>query len=103
MTLNTVTETIRTLAHLSRFIIADITDPSSIPLELQAIVPDLAVPVKPVLLKGNEEFAMFVDLRKKYRWVLTTFKYRDVDDLLASLGTKVIAPAEQKAKELEKR
>ncbi len=43
------TETVRTLAHLSRFIIADLTDPSSIPQELQAIIPTLAVPVQPVL------------------------------------------------------
>src|SRR5207248_7932239 len=28
-----VTETVRTLAHLARFILADLTDPSSIPLE----------------------------------------------------------------------
>jgi hypothetical protein len=98
-----LTKTIRTLAHLSRFIIADITDPSSIPLELQAIVPDLAIPVKPVLLKGSQEFAMFVDLRRKYHWVLATQEYQDANDLLASLGDKVIAPAERKAKELEKR
>ncbi len=46
---------------------------------------------------------MFVDLRKKYHWVLATHQYNDINDLLASLGDKVIAPAEQKAKELEKR
>jgi hypothetical protein len=98
-----ITETVRTLAHLSRFIIADITDPSSIPLELQAVVPDLAVPVQPLLLSGQREFGMFVDLRKKYHWVLATHQYGDINDLLATLGDKVIAPAEQKAKELEKR
>ncbi|MEW5720212.1 MAG: pentapeptide repeat-containing protein, partial [Chloroflexota bacterium] len=46
-----ITETMRTLAHLSRFIVADISDPKSIPLELQAVIPDLAVPVQPLLLK----------------------------------------------------
>jgi uncharacterized protein YjbI with pentapeptide repeats len=98
-----ITETIRTLAHLSRFIIADISDPSSIPLELQAVVPDLAVPVQQLLVCGEREFGMFVDLRKKYHWVLATHQYTDIADLLASLGDKVIAPAEVKAKELEKR
>src|SRR5213076_2768093 len=33
------TETIKTLAGLSRFIVADITNPKSSPLELQAIMP----------------------------------------------------------------
>ena len=98
-----ITETMRILAHLSRFIIVDISDPSSIPLELQAVVPDLAVPVQPLLLSGQREFSMFVDLRKKYHWVLATHQYTDIGDLLASLGDKVIAPAEQKAKELEGR
>lgn len=97
------TETMSTLAHLSRFIIADLSDPKSIPLELQAVVPELAVPVQPLLLSGQSEFSMFVDLRKKYHWVLATHQYTDIADLLASLGDKVIAPAEQKAKELEKR
>ncbi len=95
-----ITETVRTLAHLARFIIADLTEPSSIPMELQAVVPDLAVPVQPLLLSGQQEFSMFHTLRK-YPWVLPTYEYTDIADLLASLGDKVIAPAEQKAKEIE--
>jgi uncharacterized protein YjbI with pentapeptide repeats len=98
-----VRETVRTLAHLSRFIIADITDPSSIPLELETIVPELRVPVQPLLQRRQREFSMFSDLRETYHWVLATHEYTDISDLLASLGDKVIAPAEQKAKELEKR
>ncbi len=34
------TETIKILAGLSKFVIVDITNPKSSPLELQAIVPD---------------------------------------------------------------
>jgi hypothetical protein len=46
---------------------------------------------------------MFQDLRRKYHWVLAVYEYRGLDHLLASLGDNVIAPAEEKAKELEKR
>jgi uncharacterized protein YjbI with pentapeptide repeats len=97
------TETVRTLAHLSRFIIADLTDPSSIPQELYAIVPTLAVPVRPVLLEGEKEYAMFSDLFTRYHWVLPIHFYKDQADLLATLKEQIIEPAEQKAEELEKR
>jgi uncharacterized protein YjbI with pentapeptide repeats len=98
-----ITETVSTLAHLARFIIVDLTDPSSIPQELQAIVPTLAIPVQPILLEGKREYSMFVDFPKTYHWVLPIHYYRDQANLLAKLIEKVIEPAEQKAKELEKR
>jgi uncharacterized protein YjbI with pentapeptide repeats len=95
-----LTETVTTLARMARFIIADITDPMSIPLELHAIIPDLAVPVQPLLKEGSTEFSMFRDLRRKYHWVLQVHIYRDTSDLLLLLGEKVIDPAEEKAREL---
>ena len=94
-----LTETVRTLAHMSRFIIADITDPSSIPQELQAIVPDLAVPVVPIL-SGDAPYTMFVDLQRKYHWVLDIHRYDSQQQLLDSLMAGVITPAEAKAQEL---
>ena len=97
------TETVSTLAHLARFIIADITSPSSIPQELQAIVPTLAVPIQPLLAGSEKDYSMFSDLSKKYHWVLPIHKYNDLNDLLVSLPGGVIAPAEAKARELEKR
>jgi uncharacterized protein YjbI with pentapeptide repeats len=93
------TETVRTLAHLSRFIIADLTDPSSIPQELQAIVPDLEVPVQPLLLEAKREYSMFVDFRK-YHWVLPVYFYKDRESLIASLQDQIIEPADKKAREL---
>jgi hypothetical protein len=38
------TETVRLLAGLSHFVIADITNPRSAPLELQAVVPECMIP-----------------------------------------------------------
>jgi hypothetical protein len=102
-----LTETVSTLAHLARFIIVDLTDPSSAPHELATIIPQCIVPVQPILLQDNtksgQEYTMFHDLRRRYDWVLPTQHYQDTRSLLASLKKCVIAPAEQKAKELEKR
>jgi uncharacterized protein YjbI with pentapeptide repeats len=95
-----ITETVTTLARLARFVIADITDPKSIPLELQSIVPDVAVPVQPLLLEGSPEFSMFRDLRRKYHWVLQVHIYKDPTDLFFSFDQNVIAPAVAKANEL---
>jgi hypothetical protein len=57
------TETVRLLCNLSKFVIVDITNPRSAPLELQATVPDYMVPFAPILQQGEKPFATFVDLR----------------------------------------
>jgi hypothetical protein len=94
-----ITEMVTTLAHLARFIIADITDPRSIPQELSFIVPDLpSVPVVPLLHKSGSEWGMFEHF-KRYHWVLPVLPYDGLDDLLSSLDEKVIGPAEAKARE----
>src|SRR6516164_6286629 len=43
------TETVRLLAGLSKFVIADVTNPKSTPLELQALVPQIMVPFQPII------------------------------------------------------
>ena len=47
-----VTGTVLTLARLARFIIADLTDPSSISYELGRIIPNTKVSVQPILLSS---------------------------------------------------
>src|SRR5262249_28813572 len=90
-----ITETVSLLARMARFIVADLTDPSSIPKELEAIVPDLAVPVQPLLEGSSRPYAMFKDYWK-YEWVLPVYRYEGLEPLLATLAEKVIAPAEAK-------
>jgi len=51
-------------------------------------------------VRERREYAMFEDLRRRYHWVLPTFRYQDIDELLDSFQTQIIVPAEQKAREL---
>jgi uncharacterized protein YjbI with pentapeptide repeats len=95
-----LTGTVSTLAHMVRFIIADGTDPSSIPYELATIVPTTIVPVQPILLSGKREFSMFPDLQERYHWVLPTHHYDTQQQLIADLRERVIGPAETKAAQL---
>jgi len=99
-----LTETITLLARMARFIIADITDPKSVPHELASIVPALAVPLAPVL-EGElpdpptAPYSMFRDLGK-YPWVLPLHRYTSRDELIVSFRDSVIRPAEEKRREL---
>jgi hypothetical protein len=99
-----VTETVTLLARMARFIIADLTDPSSIPQELQAIIPSVRVPVQPLLLEGSSLYSMFKDFDPQdFHWVLPVYQYKEPAQLLAALAESVIAPAEVKVKALAER
>jgi hypothetical protein len=95
-----LTGTVQTLANMARFVFADLTDPSSVPHELAMVVPGTVVPVQPVLLEGQPEYAMFVDLKRRYHWVLEPYRYASPERLIADLGERVIGPAEGKAQAL---
>ncbi|MEO0874479.1 MAG: pentapeptide repeat-containing protein, partial [Bacteroidota bacterium] len=106
-----LTETVRLLANMSKFVIADITDPSSVPQELTSIIPDLkSLPVKPILWKEKDPFsnpteevfkkpyAMFQDwVREEH--VLNVFLYDDKEHMIASLQTEVVDEVEAWFKE----
>jgi hypothetical protein len=97
------TETVRLLASLSKFVIVDITNPRSAPLELQATVPDYMIPFVPILEKGQDSFAMFADLQIKYDWVLDVISYSSVDRLIEVLQDEIVRPAEAKFNQLLER
>jgi len=87
------TETVRLLCNLSHFVIVDITNPRSAPLELQATVPDYMVPFVPILQVGEEPFAMFVDLQDRYDRVLKpVMKYLSLDRLIERLESRLSGP-----------
>ena len=98
-----LTETVSTLAHMARFVIADITDAKSIPQELQHIVPALpSVPIQPILLISESYFGMFQAFLD-YPWVLTPHVYKNQEDLLASLEEKVITPVLAMSQKMEEK
>ena len=95
------TETIRTLAGFSRFIIADITNPRCAPLELQATMPDYMTPFVPIIQQDEQPFAMFQDLSQKYGdWVLDLLEYDSADNLIKHFEDAVVKPALINSEEL---
>jgi hypothetical protein len=77
-----MTETVSTLAHLARAVIADITEARSIPQELMAIVPNLpSVVVQPIIAKTHEAYGMFEHFHR-FPWVRETYSYSSPTALL---------------------
>ena len=99
-----LTETIMTLAGMSRFVIADLSDPNSIPHEIMTFAEKLlSVPIQAIFTSTPEHqysYSMYEHLRR-YPHVLEIFGYRDKDHLIASLPEHIIKPAEAKAKEMQ--
>jgi len=93
-----LTGTVETLARMARFIIADLTDPSSIPHEMATLVPHLR-PVLPLRLAGSAGYDMFKDYHRSYEWVLKTHEYAGSQSLISALP-EIIAPAEAMANKL---
>jgi hypothetical protein len=82
------------LANMAKFVIADITEAKSIPQELSHIIPLLpSVPVQPILLASEQEYAMFEHWRD-FNSVLPEFLYENGPHLIDNLEAKVILPVD---------
>lgn len=101
-----LTETIMTLAGMARFVIADLSDPHSIPHELMTFGEKfLSVPIQAIFCPVPEhkwEYPMFEHLAR-YPHVLPIYRYDTQEQLMANLNEKVIDPAEAKVEAMKPR
>jgi hypothetical protein len=87
-------ESIVRFAAVSRFVIADLSDPKSVPAELQAIVPQFpSLPVVPIIEASQREYPVSDHILRRPS-VTEPVRYRNVGDLLSILDERVLAPAE---------
>jgi uncharacterized protein YjbI with pentapeptide repeats len=97
------TETVMTLAGMSRFIIADITQLKSVPLELKTIIPNYMIPMVTIIQKGERPFSMFKDLWIQYKdYVLEPLEYDSLEQLQRVFMNAVVDPANQRLELLRK-
>jgi len=74
------TETVITIASLSKYIIADLSSPRSIPQELASLIPQLqSVNVYPIIQKGEQPYGMFADF----------YAYKSVKQIIEYLPKKL--------------
>jgi uncharacterized protein YjbI with pentapeptide repeats len=98
------TETVRLLAGLSKFVIADLSSPKSVPYELGAIVSQTMTPFQPIIAADERPFSMLQDLSINHPdRVFKTIHYSSVDALIGSLDERIIRPAEARFVELQRR
>jgi hypothetical protein len=97
-----LTGTVETLARMARFIIADVTDPRSVPHELATLVPHLRqTPIVLIRMKGAEGYILIEDYRA-YPWVLPEFEYESESSLISDLA-RIVEAADVKAQQLQGR
>jgi hypothetical protein len=96
------TSTVVTLAQMSRFVIADLTDSRAVPYEVAAVVAAVRVPLQPIISVADRESEMFHDLGLNGS-VLPMYRYNGLGELLADVERRVIRPAEGAATAIRSR
>jgi hypothetical protein len=97
-------ESIVRFAAVSRFVIADLSDPKSVPAELQAIVPQFpSLPVVPIIEASQREYPVADNILRRASLVKPVVKYLDERHLVKILDEQVLVPAEALYEELKPR
>ena len=93
---------VKTAAMCSRFVIADLTEPRSVPAEVVEILRlRETLIVAPIVQAGYDEPPIFGELRATGQ-LLTKYEYRDADVLIRHLATAVIEPCETTIERMER-
>lgn len=86
------TETVSTIAHFSKFIIADLTSPRSIAHELASLIPRLtSVPIVPIIMDNQPPYAMFQDF-ESYKHISKIITYQN-NQSFANIVNEIITNA----------
>jgi hypothetical protein len=85
-------DTVILLARMSKFIIVDVTDPSSAPYEIGILDQNnIRVPIQPIIQKSQQEFSMLPTDSP----FLPIYRYDTQESLLENIASAIIAPAEE--------
>ena len=96
-------EPVLLISQLSRFIIADFSDPKIILEEIPRIVDNTSAVIIPIIEKGQREPSTLYNIRINRLSILDTYIYESSKDLLENINTELINKAEIKLKELHER
>ena len=89
-------ESVLRFAAVSRFVIADLSDPKSVPAELQAIVPAFpSLPVVTLIEDGQREYPVSDHILRRESVLKPVVRYRDLEHLGHIFRAQVIEPAER--------
>jgi hypothetical protein len=99
----TMIEAVFRLAAVSRFVIADLSDPKWVLAELQKILMSLPIlPVVPIIEAGQKE-ELVIEHIGTYRSAHAVVRYRDGAHLRSILESEILAAAERLYAELRPR
>jgi ribosomal protein L12E/L44/L45/RPP1/RPP2 len=97
-------DTIKTLAGMAKFVIADLTDARSVNQEVDYIVENLpSVAVRLIRKKSARKYGMRDSDILRLSLVKDTYEYKNIEEVIDSIEAKIISPAEEKVKELRRR